>query len=140
MAGEYTVTIDTTDVDIPNGYRPTTVTSASGTVTLPVGGNESVNFGYVPEGSVCGTVWRDPDGQGDIDSTDTDRYCGATVTLRDSAGNVVCTTETDGNGEYCCEDVPPGTGYVVDCDESTGGIPSDYKSKSSQSRPETSLR
>ena len=63
-------------------------------------------------GSVCGNVFLDCDGSGDLTGGDTG-LGNIVVTLKDSSGQVVATTTTDANGAYCFYGVNAGTYTVV---------------------------
>ena len=67
-----------------------------------------VNFGYVNNNSLSGTVYRDDSRNGDQDGTEPG-YSGVTVQLLDASGNVVATTTTDANGTYSFSKLPDGT-------------------------------
>ena len=67
-----------------------------------------VNFGYVNNNSLSGTVYRDDSRNGDQDGTEPG-YSGVTVQLLDASGNVVATTTTDANGAYSFSKLPDGT-------------------------------
>ncbi len=67
-----------------------------------------VNFGYVNNNSLSGTVYRDDSRNGDQDGTEPG-YSGVTVQLLDKDGNVVATTTTDANGKYSFSKLPDGT-------------------------------
>jgi len=86
----------------------------TGTYTLTAGEQDStIDAGLIlpqpdPTASVGNFVWFDADGDGFQDPNEVG-ISGVTVTLLDSAGNVVATTVTDGNGGYLFDDVEPGT-------------------------------
>ena len=61
------------------------------------------NFVEIENGSIAGNVSQDNDNDGDGE----ENLSGITITLEDSAGNVLTTT-TDGDGNYLFEDVTPG--------------------------------
>ena len=67
-----------------------------------------VNFGYIADNSLSGTVYRDDSRNGDQDGTEPG-YSGVTVQLLDASGNVVATTTTDANGTYSFSKLPDGT-------------------------------
>ena len=67
-----------------------------------------VNFGYIADNSLSGTVYRDDSRNGDQDGTEPG-YSGVTVQLLDASGNVVATTTTDANGTYSFFKLPDGT-------------------------------
>ena len=72
---------------------------------------ENVNFGYVPDYFIKGTIYRDGNRSGALD-TDEKLYEGVTVQLRDADGTVVATTTTDADGAYSFDKLPAGT-YTV---------------------------
>lgn len=69
---------------------------------------EKVNFGYVPDYSIAGRVYRDSDKSGSYTDGE-ETFSGVTVDLLDKGGNVVATTTTDKDGNYSFEKLPAGT-------------------------------
>ena len=69
---------------------------------------EKVNFGYVPDYSIAGRVYRDSDKSGSYTDGE-ETFSGVTVDLLDQDGNVVGTTKTDADGNYSFEKLPAGT-------------------------------
>ena len=69
---------------------------------------EKVNFGYVPDYSIAGRVYRDSDKSGSYTDGE-ETFSGVTVELLDKDGNVVATTTTDKDGKYSFEKLPAGT-------------------------------
>ena len=69
---------------------------------------EKVNFGYVPDYSIAGRVYRDSDKSGSYTDGE-ETFSGVTVDLLDKNGNVVATTTTDKDGNYSFEKLPAGT-------------------------------
>ena len=69
---------------------------------------EKVNFGYVPDYSIAGRVYRDSDKSGSYTDGE-ETFSGVTVDLLDKDGNVVGTTKTDADGNYSFEKLPAGT-------------------------------
>ena len=69
---------------------------------------KNVNFGYVPDYFIKGTIYRDGNRSGALD-TDEKLYEGVTVNLVDADGNVVAATTTDANGNYSFDKLPAGT-------------------------------
>lgn len=67
-------------------------------------------------GSICGVVYADCDGSGDLTGGDVG-YKNVTVTLKDAQGNVIATTTTGVDGKYCFNnlsiDIQNGTKYCV---------------------------
>ena len=112
-AGDYTVKVvkDGALTDLDQTEDPdSTKDSASGVISL---GNDhrtetDVNFGYIANNSINGTIYRDGDRDGRKGDTE-GRYSGVTVQLLDASGNVVATTTTDKDGKYSFEHLPDGT-------------------------------
>ena len=112
-AGDYTVTIvkdgaltDLDQTEDPDGTKD----SVSGVISL---GNDhrtetDVNFGYIANNSINGTIYRDGDRDGKKGDTE-GRYSGVTVQLLDKDGKVIATTTTDKDGKYSFEHLPDGT-------------------------------
>lgn len=96
---------DTEQTEDPDGTKD----NASELITLDPTQSvkEGVNFGYVPDYSLSGTIYRDGNRSASHDSTE-NPYAGVTVNLLDSAGNVVATTTTDANGAYSFSKLPAG--------------------------------
>nr|WP_315300867.1 SdrD B-like domain-containing protein [Schaalia odontolytica] len=69
---------------------------------------EKVNFGYVPDYSIAGRVYRDSDKSGSYTDGE-ETFSGVTVDLLDKDGNVVGMTKTDADGNYSFEKLPAGT-------------------------------
>ena len=112
-AGDYTVKVvkDGALTDLDQTEDPdSTKDSASGVISL---GNDhrtetDVNFGYIANNSINGTIYRDGDRDGRKGDTE-GRYSGVTVQLLDASGNVMATTTTDKDGKYSFEHLPDGT-------------------------------
>ena len=112
-AGTYSVTVvqdgpiagleQTGDPDATkdNASEPITLNNVNPSTT-------DVNFGYIADNSLSGTVYRDDSRNGDQDGTEPG-YSGVTVQLLDKDGNVVATTTTDANGKYSFSKLPDGT-------------------------------
>jgi protocatechuate 3,4-dioxygenase beta subunit len=109
--------------DTPNGPN----FGRTGTFNLSAGEQDStIDAGLIlpdpdPTASVGDYVWLDTDQDGFQDPNETG-IAGVTVTLLDSAGNVVATTVTDGSGMYLFDDVAPGD-YSVQFTPPVGTIP-----------------
>jgi hypothetical protein len=75
----------------------------------------SADFAYEADtpNTISGTIWEDLDADGTLEGGEAGRFNGVTVVLRDSNGNIVATTSTDGNGDYSFTGLPDGT-YTVD--------------------------
>ena len=128
-AGDYTVKVvkDGALTDLDQTEDPdSTKDSASGVISL---GNDhrtetDVNFGYIANNSINGTIYRDGDRDGRKGDTE-GRYSGVTVQLLDASGKVVATTTTDKDGKYSFEHLPDGTysvkvvkdGVLADADQ-----------------------
>ena len=112
-AGTYSVTVvqdgpiagleQTGDPDATkdNASEPITLNNVNPSTT-------DVNFGYIADNSLSGTVYRDDSRNGDQDGTEPG-YSGVTVQILDASGNVVATTTTDANGTYSFSKLPDGT-------------------------------
>ena len=128
-AGDYTVKVvkDGALTDLDQTEDPdSTKDSASGVISL---GNDhrtetDVNFGYIANNSINGTIYRDGDRDGKKGDTE-GRYSGVTVQLLDKDGKVIATTTTDKDGKYSFEHLPDGTysvkvvkdGVLADADQ-----------------------
>ena len=128
-SGDYTVKVvkDGALTDLDQTEDPdSTKDSTSGVISL---GNDhrtetDVNFGYIANNSINGTIYRDGDRDGKKGDTE-GRYSGVTVQLLDASGNVVATTTTDKDGKYSFEHLPDGTysvkvvkdGVLADADQ-----------------------
>jgi len=112
-AGDYTVKVvkDGALTDLDQTEDPdSTKDSTSGVISL---GNDhrtetDVNFGYIANNSINGTIYRDGDRDGKKGDTE-GRYSGVTVQLLDKDGKVIATTTTDKDGKYSFEHLPDGT-------------------------------
>ena len=69
---------------------------------------EKVNFGYVPDYSIAGRVYRDSDKSGSYTDGE-ETFSGVTVDLLDKDGKVIGTTKTDKDGDYSFVKLPAGT-------------------------------
>lgn len=83
--------------------------------TFTAGGGAATDFGEVQHGSISGSAYLDPNGNG----TDTSGLGGLTVTLYDSGGNAVGTTTTASDGTYSFSDEYAGS-YTL-CIEAPSG-------------------
>ena len=92
------------DSTLDNASEPITLDEANPT-------KKDVDFGYVPDYFIKGTIYRDGNRSGALD-TDEKLYEGVTVQLRDADGTVVATTTTDADGAYSFDKLPAGT-YTV---------------------------
>ncbi|MBF1160192.1 MAG: carboxypeptidase regulatory-like domain-containing protein, partial [Thermobifida sp.] len=112
-AGTYSVTVvqdgpiasleQTGDPDATkdNASEPITLNNDNPSTT-------DVNFGYIANNSINGTIYRDGDRDGKKGDTE-GRYSGVTVQLLDKDGKVIATTTTDKDGKYSFEHLPDGT-------------------------------
>ena len=122
----YTVRVDTNTlpnggVGLRNSVDPDTpgTGNSQSLVTIGPGGiNLLQDFGYVPlqPNAIGGTLWRDCDADGVLDSSETPRWAGVQIVLRNAASNIVGTTFTDANGNYQFSRLPGGT-YSVDVND-----------------------
>ena len=112
-AGDYTVKVvkDGALTDLDQTEDPdSTKDSASGVISLSNDHRTrtDVNFGYIANNSINGTIYRDGDRDGRKGDTE-GRYSGVTVQLLDKDGKVIATTTTDKDGKYSFEHLPDGT-------------------------------
>ena len=100
---------DTEQTEDPDATKD----NASEPVTLgednPTKGH--IDFGYVPDYSIHGLVYRDGD-RNETHGAGEKGYANQTVELRDKDGKVVATTTTDANGAYSFSKLPAGD-YTV---------------------------
>ena len=128
-AGDYTVKVvkDGALTDLDQTEDPdSTKDSASGVISLSNDHRTQtdVNFGYIANNSINGTIYRDGDRDGRKGDTE-GRYSGVTVQLLDKNGTVIATTTTDKDGTYSFEHLPDGTysikvvkdGVLADADQ-----------------------
>ena len=128
-AGDYTVKVvkDGALTDLDQTEDPdSTKDSASGVISLSNDHRTrtDVNFGYIANNSINGTIYRDGDRDGKKGDTE-GRYSGVTVQLLDKDGKVIATTTTDKDGKYSFEHLPDGTysvkvvkdGVLADADQ-----------------------
>ena len=128
-AGDYTVTVvkDGALTDLDQTEDPdSTKDSASGVISLSNDHRTrtDVNFGYIANNSINGSIYRDGDRDGRKGDTE-GRYSGVTVQLLDENGTVIATTTTDKDGTYSFEHLPDGTysikvvkdGVLADADQ-----------------------
>lgn len=120
-ADTYTVEVDAST--LPAGLIETfdldgIVTPNVATVSLGQGEtNDDVDFGYDGSSAIGDRVWNDVNGDGVQDAGE-DGINGVTVTLRNSAGNVVGTAVTTGDGNYGFSTLAADT-YTVTVDAAT---------------------
>ena len=112
-AGDYTVKVvkDGALTDLDQTEDPdSTKDSTSGIISLSNDHRTEtdVNFGYIANNSINGTIYRDGDRDGKKGDTE-GRYSGVTVQLLDKDGKVIATTTTDKDGKYSFEHLPDGT-------------------------------
>ena len=112
-AGDYTVKVvkDGALTDLDQTEDPdSTKDSTSGVISLSNDHRTQtdVNFGYIANNSINGTIYRDGDRDGKKGDTE-GRYSGVTVQLLDKDGKVIATTTTDKDGKYSFEHLPDGT-------------------------------
>ena len=125
-AASYVVRVDTNT--LPNGgvglintVDPDTANpgNSESLVTIGDGGiNLLQDFGYVPSvpNAIGGTLWKDCNADGTLDSDETPRWQGVQIVLRDSSGDIVGTTFTDASGSYRFARLPNGA-YTVDVND-----------------------
>ncbi len=102
---------DNTDSD------PLAGTNRTAIVTLTASqDNVTVDAGFVSAASIAGFVRIDLNGNGVVESSDTNGIAGVTVQLLDAGSNVVATTTTAVNGSYSFSNLVPGTYTVRETD------------------------
>ena len=91
----------------------------SSVTTLSVGNTTDLDqdFGYISDdnNSISGTIWPDTDGDGQL--TESGRYEGVTLELKDLDGNVIGRAETDSSGGFMFNNLPDGQYMVVVTDD-----------------------
>jgi hypothetical protein len=119
--GNYTVKIVASS--LPAGTAPTydldgIATANQAGFNLAAGASRTdVDFGYKNTGSIGDRVWLDTNGNGNQDAGEAG-INGVTVQLLNSAGTVLATTTTSGDGNYTFSNLAPGT-YTVKVVSST---------------------
>jgi uncharacterized repeat protein (TIGR01451 family) len=124
--GDYIVSIETppTDYDYTGTGAMADEDSVTDGAQVDVeitggGSNLDIDFGFrilpVDQRSISGTLWNDTDNEGDFDETV--YKANVTVELRDSGGDLVATTTTNGSGYYAFTGLPDGTYTVKITDE-----------------------
>jgi len=115
VPGTYTARVDTTTLpagviqtaDLSGGLDHSATFSLSGTQT-----RADVDFGYAVPVSIGDLVWNDLDGDGQRDGGEPG-LGGVTVTLfRSGDDSIVSTIDSEPDGSYLFEDLPPGSYYV----------------------------
>jgi hypothetical protein len=123
----------TQDPTVNNGSRVSSVTLApfDGIVLVRENGQTAPSPAPEPTppssggGSIGDYVWRDADGDGIQDGSETG-WSGATVRLRQCNGAVLSSTTTDGNGRYLFDNLGPGN-YQLEFVKPSGGNYSPYQ-------------
>ncbi|MCB8925923.1 MAG: DUF11 domain-containing protein [Ardenticatenaceae bacterium] len=120
--GNYEVTIDLTDPDIPtDGLNNDYVLTTNSTFATTLSGNSYLlaDFGFAPLGAIGDTIYWDANGDGEYDWNESG-IPGVVITLTNATaqtliidgvsyapGAVITTTTTDGNGRYLFDALPP---------------------------------
>lgn len=114
----YRVTVDittlpagVTNVVDPDVGTPDSTTVRNLSVTGPIDLGADFAYRATISNTISGTIWEDTNADGLL--TETGRFAGVSVVLRDSDGNIVATTWTDSDGNYSFAGLPDGT-YTVD--------------------------
>ncbi len=109
---------------------PDATKDSKSTVTLTPAAPVSLNqdFGYQGTNTISGTIWTDTNADGAL--IEAGRFANVTVVLRDSGGDVVATTTTDGSGNYSFSNLPNGT-YSVDVTDEANVLNGYWKSTGS---------
>ncbi|WP_322822830.1 SdrD B-like domain-containing protein [Chloroflexus sp.] len=90
------------------GGNPATDSNAVGSSVTLNANNTTIDFGLYRTTAVGDTVWFDVNGNGLFDSGEPG-LPGITITLRDSGGAAVATTQTLANGSYTFSNLTPGS-------------------------------
>ncbi len=126
--GSYWVQVDVatlpnTGVGLRHSVDPDTAGTGDHRAMVTIGGsnpvlNQRVDFGYVPilPNTIGGTLWRDGDADGRVDSGETSRWAGMQIILRNVQNRIFGSTFTDMNGTYRFSRLPSGT-YTVEVND-----------------------
>ncbi|MBK8033552.1 MAG: DUF11 domain-containing protein [Chloroflexi bacterium] len=117
IPGSYSVNVDETDADIPTGAVLSIGTDPA-TVTVPINGNATADFGFTPPGTISGVVYQDLNANSAYDVGE--GLPNVTVTINGAGGPYVLTTDV--NGGYSQSDLAAGI-YSVDVNEADTDIP-----------------
>lgn len=121
--GTYTVVVDEstlpTSCDLPSSEPDGTLDGEVEVELSPGGSNLNVDFGYQPGEpvSIGDTLWCDVNANGSQESSE-EGLAQVTVTLLNDTDAPISSVQTDADGMYLFEDLPPGT-YTVVVDSST---------------------
>ena len=131
-AGNYVVSVDPTDPDLPIGYGVVGLPDRAVT-GLAAGETRTVSFGFDDTGIVAGRVWNDVNGNGLIEPGE-----GALASIRvclygDVAGNgqvdpgdpLIGCGDSGPSGSYSFTGLAPGA-YVADVDQADPDLPAGY--------------
>src|SRR5437867_686745 len=97
----------------PTGYTSTTANSVP--VNVVANGAANANFGDQQQGTISGTVFSDLNGDG-ARGTGEGGLGGVTMQLLNSAGTVIATTTTAGDGAYVFTGITAGNYMVREAD------------------------
>lgn len=125
VKGTYSVDIDPSVGTIPSGYVRTAGNDPwTGLVILPFESLLSINFGYRDPGtaSISGVVFDDEDFSATRETSETTRFPGVEISLKDADGNVVATTVSDSAGYYEFTGLVAGT-YTVHVEDASAVTP-----------------
>ncbi len=123
VAGNYTVSVDTADTDIPTGSTLETPTQAVEVIDSAIA---NINFGFDPAPpattTVSGTIFTDTNSDNTLNSPDESGLADINVNLLNADGTVFATVTTDANGNYQFENIVAGN-YTVSVDTADTDIP-----------------
>lgn len=116
----YTVTVDNTSLPgMTQTYDADGTGTAHQSTTIISGANDDVlqDFGYTVPNYVYGNVWRDNDGDSNVDDDDqgisgVEVYLCLTTTVPCNSGSADYTQTTDADGNYFFGNVPDGDYYI----------------------------
>jgi hypothetical protein len=121
--GDYTLTVDTADLDFPAALN--TETYNPGPITLVTGVDQvGLDYGYTGTSSIAGSLNHDTDGDGTGDQPILSAGIPVTATWTDPVSGLIATytTETLPDGSYLFENLPAGD-YDITVDTSDPDMP-----------------
>ena len=115
-AGTYQVT----EVNQPGWTQTFPSGTGTHTINLTAGSTATALFGNCQPpttGRICESKLNDLDCNGSISMGTDPALSGWTIQLRDALGNVIATTVTDAQGNYCFNNLPPATYQVSEVNQ-----------------------
>ena len=114
--GTYTVSVEPDDY--PTNFIVTTTPSRQ--LVLDSEASNSINFGFQEQGLITGTVFNDINGSSTQDLNESG-LSGVTVTLKDSGGTTITSTETVSDGSFSFGSRDAGS-YIIEATQPSGFI------------------